>query len=118
MFLMVALFSVWLGREAWIVRERSTMRRWLEENDGSASPTMQLVHDTEPFVFEPFNTLPFWRRWLGDQSIATVNFSVYPSPSEDIERAKRLFPEAKIMFKLVRLPRHIRPAPPSEDNPP
>jgi hypothetical protein len=69
---------------------------------------MQLLQlDREPFVFEPVNTLPFWRRWLGDQSIAAVTFARYPVPPEHIEhfdQAKRLFPEAKISFRTVILP--------------
>jgi hypothetical protein len=106
MFLLVTLFSVWLGWQTWLVRERSAMRKWLEENDGLVSPTMQFSDpDIKPITFEKVNTLPFWRRWLGDQSIATVTFSVFPWPAEDIERAKRLFPEAKITSKLVILPR-------------
>jgi hypothetical protein len=105
MFLVVTLFSILLGREAWVVRERTAMRKWLEENDGNASPTMQFSDaDIKPISFEQINTLPFWRRWLGDESISTVRFPVSPAPPEHVERAKRLFPEAKIT-KLARLQR-------------
>jgi hypothetical protein len=107
MFVMVTLFSVWLGWQAWVVRERLAMRKWLDENGGSAGPPMRLVEDREPFVFAQVNTLPFWRRWLGDGSISSVTFPVFPVPSEHVEhfeRAKRLFPEAKIGFRMAILP--------------
>jgi hypothetical protein len=105
MFLLVTSFSLWLGWQTWIVRERSAMRDWLDANGGRVSPTMQGTQlDHEPFIFEQVNTLPFWRRWLGDQSIAAVSLPDFPPPTEQVERAKRLFPEAKVVFKTVKLP--------------
>ena len=104
---MVTLFSVGLGWQAWVVRERLAMRKWLVENSGSSSPPMRLVEDQEPFVFAQLNTLPIWRRWLGDESISSLTFPVFPVPPEHIEhfdRARRLFPEAKIGFRTAILP--------------
>jgi hypothetical protein len=106
MFVMVTLFSFWLGWQAWIVRERLAMRKWLDDNGGSAGPPMRLVDERGPFVFEQVNTLPFWRRWLGDESIRSVSFPVFPAPSEHVaqlERAKRIFPEARIGFRIVEI---------------
>ena len=96
MFLLVTLFSVWLGRETWVVRERLAMRKWLDQIGGRAHPTIKpsKYANLEPLVLETVNTLPFWRRWLGDESLEFVSL---PSPSEHAERISRLFPEAKIV---------------------
>jgi hypothetical protein len=107
MFVMVTLFSLWSGWQAWVVRERLAMRKWLVENGGRSSPTTRAKQiDQEPFfLVEQVNTLPFWRRWLGDQSITSLTFPVFPAPSEHtqhIERSKRLFPE--LTYRMAILP--------------
>ena len=96
MFMLVTLFSVWLGRETWVVRERLAMRKWLDEIGGHAYPTIKVpkYNSLKPLYLETINTLPFWRRWLGDESLGVVSL---PARSEHVEQISRLFPEAKIV---------------------
>jgi hypothetical protein len=92
-FILVTLFSVWLGRETWVVRERLATRKWLDEIGGRAHLTTKPQMYASVLVLEPVNTLPFWRRWLGDESLEFVSLPLHG----DTERISRLFPEAKIV---------------------
>jgi hypothetical protein len=93
LFVAVTVFAIWLGLELKFIRER---RDFLETRDRN----VEADGLSDVFIYE-FGTkpkswpIPFWRRWLGDE---TRELIVLWSNSTDADRqrAAELFPEAQI----------------------
>ena len=97
MFVVLTVFSVWLGWQAKIVRDRREALAKLE-SDGSKVMT---TDDVEPLLGindmyswndAPWPTIPRWRKWIGDKPI--VHIVVQKPKDGDLEQLHQLFPEA------------------------
>jgi len=104
LFVLIAVFSMWLGYVMNQVRERTKALAELREKDGARIVTADewsnvldewssLVYDLEE-ARKTIPVLPFYRRWLGDEAISSISFA---EPSEaELSRFQRLFPEAEV----------------------
>ncbi len=97
---LLALFMGWLGWELKFVRERTTAIKWVRDNGGTcvmASDWRALAPPGSPLV-KSFPTVPFWRRWMGDEAVIILFPKDYATDwAEHLEWDKlflRLFPEA------------------------
>lgn len=88
-----ALLSVLLGlaiREVAIVSERNHLRQWVSEHS---------VSQTTAGTFNEFerrrSSIPFWRRWLGDNESARY-IVVHNCSDADLQRVRSAFPEANV----------------------
>jgi hypothetical protein len=90
MFVAVTVFAVWLGDELKFVRDRQT---WIRENEYERERLGQGVVTIHWLT--PAAPIPFWRRWLGDRSVRSVELFANAT-NADLDRAKYLFPEASV----------------------
>jgi hypothetical protein len=89
LFVVVTIFAVWLGWELKFIRERQAFlmragadRTWYvmsSQLDGPITPRHRIP------------TIPFWRRWLGDEAVAIMEPPHGIAADEEIDA---LFPEA------------------------
>lgn len=90
MFVVLTVFSIWLGWQAKIVRDRREARKWLEDNGGWSIAA---------FAHNSFSgdvpAIPFWRKWLGDEPMTDIG-PLPDATEQDRKRIKRLFPEAYV----------------------
>lgn len=110
LFVVITLFAVWLGWEMKFIRARQAMHRWFEDNNWCCEATTDMwdagieLHATSYSYSDIQNrvavAIPFWRRWLGDDR---YEYILYPrdAQTDDIELAKRLFPEADISEFMI-----------------
>lgn len=98
MFVVLTVFSLWLGWQAKIVRDRREARKWIDENDGIV--TMPTAQDIE---WDKKLTVPVIRRALGDEPVYDI---MMPPSAKDSEfnRMRSLFPEAKGVVEFASLP--------------
>ena len=112
MLLLVTVFAVWLGWELSYIRERKAAMATVERAGGTALPLAVLqqraaesgrvtIHLSERSHFSyvaheslHLPSVPFWRRWLGDEPICLV--AVRSSTAQDDAPLKSLFPEAQV----------------------
>jgi len=86
-----ASFAALLGlavRDAAIVSERNQLRQWVNEHAAS-----QITAGTFTDFEQHRNSVPFWRRWIGD-SEASKYIVVHDCSDSELERVRRAFPEA------------------------
>ncbi len=98
LMIVVTLLAVPLGYVGWqakIVRERATMREYIESVDDGEC---QLVADVPEFLRKRNPTVSWIRRLLGDEAIYLV---VLPDKTDldERRRIKAILPEAKLMFR-------------------
>ncbi len=98
LFVAVTLFAVWLGWELKFIRERNSLRDWIDAN-GFACTAAEASPDLPPGeqLFDPSPrrvSIPMWRQWLGDEAIAYIGIGKQSPTHENWQNAKRLFPEA------------------------
>lgn len=96
--LVVVTFTAVVVREANVVKQRREALALIEKNDGRAT----MVKDWSPvpnppgesiIPASPDATIPLWRRWMGDEPVAEICWTLSAKP-EDMERASAVFPEA------------------------
>jgi hypothetical protein len=93
MFVVVTVLAVWLGWEVKLVRDRSDFLVWCHE--GNVAAGLERGWTAYPSRNVPAPAIPFWRRWLGDESVHAITLPP-GSSAADYERATVLFPEAAI----------------------
>jgi hypothetical protein len=95
LFVMVTLLACWLGWELKFVQERRAMLGSLLASGNGYTTCSQLVasSDEHGFAYNPA-TIPFWRRWLGDEAVESI---IVPDAQEPLSKALTLFPEAIIV---------------------
>ena len=102
LFVVVTVFSIWLGWQASVVRERMVLRKAIEDaasdsfepyvavgtrDDGSTVSTWGCKWSVNP--------IPWYRRMLGDEPVGDLG--VPPGWSAgDAQHLKRAFPEAAV----------------------
>ncbi|HEY4311956.1 MAG TPA: hypothetical protein VGN12_21085 [Pirellulales bacterium] len=97
LLVVVTLLAFWLAWELHFIRERQRLIR-----DYSSPPKSWLfgVLTPEKRQQDPsfrWPTIPFWRKWLGDEPVATVCINPFTySDAKDIESMAASFPEADV----------------------
>ncbi len=100
MFLLVTVIAVWLGWELKFIRERKRFLALLDQyrmaEMEAASSRLVPSAIYIPAFDEP--TIPFWRRWLGDEAQGMI---LLPGNTTEVQlqTARELFPEAKYFRK-------------------
>ncbi len=89
MFLAVTVFAVWLGWELTVVRERQTLRRFVEMDDG-------MVMARNPVDPNSVCAIPWWRTMLGDESAALIVLG--RSKGFDEAKIRAAFPEVELVL--------------------
>jgi hypothetical protein len=93
MFVVVAVFGVWLGWQVNTVHERrAVLDRIGREKEGSA-------YNCRAGMFGRWDvpTVPFWREWLGDAPVENIILWDHePFTPSEIEVIRKLFPEAHV----------------------
>lgn len=86
---LVAVFSAWMAREVAFVRQRASFARRAEVEG------VLWMSNLAPLSRGAYHfSIPFWRRWLGDDAAAFVHIR----DGYDGSEAHRLFPEANITY--------------------
>ncbi|HEY2841060.1 MAG TPA: hypothetical protein VGJ26_18035 [Pirellulales bacterium] len=102
MFVGVTVFAVWLGWELRFIRERKSffesLKQQLDIQDLAAARNVPVTAKYNYIIITPRTraTIPFWRKWLGDEAGFEVVRMPKTSSAIDLEKAKALFPESKI----------------------
>jgi hypothetical protein len=117
MLLLVTVFALWLAWQVRIVRDRQAMMALLKQQGGSimalkdwrdpsgyASPVPPVAAVRPPQI-----SVPFWRRWIGDEPIVEVACPV-GSDESYVERARAAFPEADVKKSFLVPPISTAPA--------
>jgi hypothetical protein len=100
LFVLVTVFGVWFGWELKFVRERQAVREELQRNGG----IVQTAAEIQQPWFVGTRTIPFWRRWLGDEAMWFVGplYDLVDEPRiKYLERLVRLFPEADVSAPVL-----------------
>ena len=95
MLLVVTVFAVWLGWELKFIRKRQAMIRQLRAGGSTAESTEELRRSPDG-TYRPkaaAATIPFWRRWLGDEPVALIWLTT-ESEGRFIAMVGAMFPEA------------------------
>jgi hypothetical protein len=91
----VTILCVWLGWQVHIVRERKRLREWAIEHGGYVN--VEYVATPFTAVVRPRRiSVPWYRKLLGDQAIATISFSRSWENEEQAKEIDVYFPEADI----------------------
>jgi hypothetical protein len=101
MFFVVTAFAIWLAWELSYIRERKafleSVKQELEIQDRAAlvavAPGGWIISSN--WTVRPPATIPFWRKWFGDEAVDDVRMPKKAS-AIDLEKAKALFPESQI----------------------
>jgi hypothetical protein len=93
MLLLVTLFCVWLAWQVRVVRDRQAMRVLIKERRSIVTT----LKDWQPPLgaTPPKISVPFWRKWMGDEPIIEVILS-HKLDSAEMEQVRALFPEAQV----------------------
>ena len=95
---LVATLAALAGWQVNYIRERQAALRWLRQGAGWVITTAeyeQLPNQPPHDPSGPSRQIPPWRRWLGDEPIASLGFE-HKISQADRQRVSRLFPEAEI----------------------
>jgi len=97
LFIAVTVFAAWLGWELKFIRARAAFAK----DPAFGAMTTFGIGDTIDKGrvnggIRITNELPWWRRLLGDQSYCVV-FLEEGSEAAELDRVRRLFPEAEVM---------------------
>jgi hypothetical protein len=105
LFLAMTVFALWLGWELKFVRERQACeaRVWQSEDAAKDALPWPLPVSRSGFWLTPDQmrkrSIPFWRRWLGDEPFAWVSVPATFADSE-FRDVQTLFPEAFVYSRL------------------
>jgi hypothetical protein len=86
LFVVVTVGCIWLGWQVKVVRDRRAALEYFSEQE----------RDVWLFPGPSKRSIPAWRRWLGDTSIATITTGGMQRP-QDLELARTCFPEAVVL---------------------
>ncbi len=98
----VSIVVVAMGTGVTVVRERNEM---LQEPRARGAT---IVKESDPDIrlfqsagnvrglVDPPTVLPFWRRWLGDEAVYSVELSEATINNRDVDRIQATFPEATV----------------------
>jgi hypothetical protein len=95
MFVVVTVFAVWLGWELKFIRDRRAFLAAMDDLRTSETQDAIGMFISGTWLTTPGTSLPFWRRWLGDEP-QTIIILPRTSSEGDRETAVRLFPEAQV----------------------
>ena len=101
MFVVVTVICLLLGYQAYVVRQRAEVLKWLEDK-GTHFPERldpQWVNDNVGrwCIFIDDSELPWYRRLFGDHRLKGAYHPFNATPYE-INRVKSAFPEASVSF--------------------
>jgi hypothetical protein len=91
MFVVVAVFALWLGWELKFVHERRLLRHYIWERGG--------IRDRDAGLYRYWNLpekkIPIWRRWMGDDAVHNL---LLPTAftQDEVDRIESFFPEATV----------------------
>ena len=88
MFVVLTVFTLWLGWQAKIVRDRKEAIVKLR-----AGYAEVFVACETKYPRSKWPSIPFWREWLGDRSVAIIVY--FDNPEQ--KRLCALFPEARLI---------------------
>jgi hypothetical protein len=89
-----AAACAWVAHEGRVVQERRALRQWIEEG-GGACANNDLAARIPPV--SKINEPSIVRRWLGDQTVATV-FLPRKFADQDLQRIKTCFRGATLIY--------------------
>jgi hypothetical protein len=109
LFLVTTALCVWLGWESHVVRERKAAIDEIRNAGGILLSVTEMRELTAAFstykpskgfsirsvTWETSATIPFIRKWLGDEAIASIMLPGKAS-DEEVRRITTLFPEAHV----------------------
>jgi hypothetical protein len=108
LFVVVTVFGIWLGWQLHFVTRRKQAINWLEEAGGLAIHSSWVRDDPSLARDRPdvlnWPQLPFWRRWLGDETIVEIWIPKDAYNEANIARLAKCFPEA-----VLRDPKTLEP---------
>ncbi len=95
MFVVLTVFSVWIGWQAKIVRDRREASRGIETLNGGIVNLESIA--TSRILGMQLPRIPFWRVWMGDQRVGQLILPyAYDVQGENAERVTGLFPETAV----------------------
>ncbi|HEY2841704.1 MAG TPA: hypothetical protein VGJ26_21265 [Pirellulales bacterium] len=97
-FVVVTAFAVCLGWELSIVRERQAVKQWIESNGGECWTLQEFAKFPGQLSDE---TVPPWRRWMGDDSVFVVQVPK-KFTSDECDRIKRAIREIPHDYPLAQ----------------
>jgi hypothetical protein len=101
MFVVVTVVGVWLGWQLHFVSRRSQAINWVENDLGGLAIRSAWVLESPALARErpdvlQWQQLPFWRRWMGDETIVEIWIPEDAYNEANLNRLKRCFPEARV----------------------
>ena len=93
LLILMTLLCCWLAWESSIVRQRKALLSQMQASGAFHITPARHWGDPPP---TPRATIPWIRRWLGDEAIQSVTYS-YAPPEIDMQRVERAFPEAQFL---------------------
>ncbi|HEY4311724.1 MAG TPA: hypothetical protein VGN12_19920 [Pirellulales bacterium] len=92
MFALMTLVALWLASELATIRERRQMRERIHADFGTVINVSE-ARELGLSLEKQSVSVPFWRRWLGDEAVAEVDLA-FGSLDEKVTAAQKMFPEA------------------------
>ncbi len=95
--LLIVLLSAVVGREWMIVQQRHELRNWAVQHKGAIHTVQEFSGNDYVKDFELAGPadVPLLRRMLGDEPLVMLALP-YGTDSEELRRARNLFPEANV----------------------
>jgi hypothetical protein len=97
MFVVVTVFAVWLTHQINFVKHRKVMLGLIKERGGGYRALSDWP--LHPYLGEPPKvSIPFWRRWMGDEPITDI---AWPSSTTRLHviEAHGAFPESRTQYR-------------------
>jgi hypothetical protein len=103
----IALMPMIVSLPLYPIQRRRLERIWIEQHGGTVDVFVRplpIVDLDSGLYYQSYQRLmgpeiepeiPKWRRWLGDEAYNQINLPA-GSSGADLERTKRLFPEARV----------------------
>ena len=97
LFVLLKVFGLWLGVQVKWVSDRRAARQWIAEHQpepeaagaGGLSGPRYTWYEIKPF--------PLVLKVLGEQPVYTISVAVGPDDHKQVERLRKLFPEASVL---------------------
>jgi hypothetical protein len=112
LFVVLSVFAVWLGWELAFIRQRQSIRKEFEARGAyfrvaaeylAEIKSVRLMPGTVPISAETEEhfkeTIPIWRRWLGDKTFDHVGLP-HDATEEDFARVRTLYRESEVVRQL------------------
>ena len=94
-FVVLTLFAVWLGVQVKWVSDRRAARQWIAEHQPQPEAGRYTWYTLSPTYTRP--PLPWVLKALREQPVHLISIAVGPDDREDVERLRKLFPEAEVL---------------------